>query len=188
LSFETAISAIEAAHASEKGVLREALDAAQTLADQAFAMSTDANTRADRAEAAVATERQRADDLRTQIDVLSTEMGMVRREAEQALAEERQRADRLGERVDAVQAEADRAAIRADRAEAVIGAERQRADTAVALAAEATRISEELRAELDRRRVGHEGAERALAEVRAGEAARKDRGVLARLRAAWRRE
>ena len=42
-------------------------------------------------------ERQRADDLRAQIDALSAEMGMVRRESQQAVADERRRADQFSE-------------------------------------------------------------------------------------------
>ena len=59
-----------------------------------------------RSEAGREAERQRADDLRAQIDALNTEMVMMRAEADRALGEERLRADRLSERVDGEQAEA----------------------------------------------------------------------------------
>ena len=67
-AFETALTAIEAAHASEVAALRTQTDtseqgrlAAQALADAALASIADMGGRVERAEAAVAEERSRAD-------------------------------------------------------------------------------------------------------------------------------
>jgi chromosome segregation ATPase len=115
--------------------LREQLDAANTRADRAEAAVAAERLRADRAETTVAAERQRADDVRAQIGVLNAEMVVMRAEADRALAEERLRADRLGWQVEALSAEVVRAekqaeAVvgRAERAEAGRDAERARAD------------------------------------------------------------
>ena len=101
-AFETALAAIEAAHARELAVLGEQVASAEQLrlelqamveqfagqlrdADQIMkaerarsdALLADAQISVDRAEAAIAAERQRADDLRTQIDELKAGQALM---------------------------------------------------------------------------------------------------------------
>jgi hypothetical protein len=181
-TFETALAAIEAAHARELATLREQADAAerartaaQAHSDQALATVADLTARSD---AAIAAERQRADDLRQQIDVLNAEMVVIRAEADRALAEERLRADRLSEQVDAGHRDLD--AVRAD-ADA-------RRTTIDELKAGQTLMTDmharELTAAQDRLERVRDAAE----AIRQADAARKARGLVARLRAAWRGE
>ena len=110
-AFETALAAVEAAHAAEVSVLREHADAAeqgriaaQKLADHALAQLADATARADRAEAAIAGERARADVLNDRIDDANERADRAvaraeqsRTEAEEALRriDEMARADRI---------------------------------------------------------------------------------------------
>ena len=148
-TFETALAAIEAAHAGEVAALRNQLDAAdsarltaQALADQAMMQVADATTRADRAEATVAAERARAD------------------QAEVALGAERARANTLRAKVEVLQTEA---------VEAEAEANRLRTE-----AAEAETRTKSVAAEAE--------------TLRRAEAERRARGLVARLRAAWRRE
>ena len=184
-AFESALAAIEAAHARELATLKEQVASAEQarIAMQALveqfagqlrdadetmkserarhhAEMDDAQINADRAEAAVAAEYQRAADLRAQIDELNAEMVVMRAETDRALAEEQLRADRFSEQVDAGHRDLD--AARAD----VERLERDRA-AAVAIADEAVRAAEALRQ---------------------SETDRKARGLVARLRAAWRGE
>ena len=180
-AFESALVAIEAAHARELATLKEQVasaeqariamqalveqfagqlrDADETMKAERARHHTemaDAQINADRAEAAVAAEYQRAADLRAQI----AEMVVMRAETDRALAEEQLRADRFSEQVDAGHRDLD--AARAD----VERLERDRA-AAVAIADEAVRAAEALRQ---------------------SETDRKARGLVARLRAAWRGE
>ena len=163
------------------------------------------NARAERAE-----DRARTNALRAQIDELNAEMVVARAEADRALAEERQRADRLNEQVEALSAEVVRAekqaeAVvgRAERAEAGRDAERARADALARIACEdpagrsslsgggggglrgagrrADRAAQAGRAEAKE-------AAHAAEELRQADAERRARGLLARLRAAWRGE
>ena len=152
------------------------------------------NARAERAE-----ERAMVKALRAQIDELKAEMVVARAEAERALAEERQRADRLNEQVEALSAEVVRAK---KQAEAVVGrAERAEAGRDAERAeAEALRTSiDELKAgqalmidmharELAAAQQDARDAQHGAETLRQAEAARKARGLLARLRAAWRGE
>ena len=118
-------------------------------------------------------------------------------EADRALAEERQRADRLNEQVEALSAEVVRAekqaeAVvgRAERAEAGRDAERARADalrsTIDELKAEQALMTEMHARELAVAQHDALAAKQAVAELRPAEAERRARGLLARLRAAWR--
>jgi hypothetical protein len=138
------------------------------------------NARAERAE-----ERARTNALREQIDVLNAEMVVMRAEADRALAEERHRADLLRDRVDVVQRDLD--AVRAEaertteRAERALTGERQRAD------ALRDRL-DQAQAELAVAQHDAQTAQQAAAALRQAEADRKARGLVARLRAAWRGE
>jgi DNA repair exonuclease SbcCD ATPase subunit len=151
------------------------------------------NARAERAE-----ERARTNTLRTQIDELNAALAVASAEAERTLTEERQRADRLNKQVEALSAEVMRAekqaeAVigRAERAEAARDAERTLAEalrsTIDELMAEQATMTE-MRRELAVAQHDAHAAKQAIAELRRAEAARKDRGRLARLRAAWRGE
>jgi chromosome segregation ATPase len=152
------------------------------------------NARGERAE-----ERAMVKALRAQIDELNAEMAVASAEAERAVAAERQRADRLNKQVETLSAEVVRAkkqaeAVvgRAERAEADRDAERARADalrTAIAelKAGQALMIdmhARELAAAQDRLERVRDAAE----AIRQAEAARKARGLVARLRAALRGE
>ena len=183
-----ALSALEDAVAA----LREQLDASNARAERAEADRADERLRANRLETTVAAERQRADDLRAQIDVLNAEMEAMRAEAERELAEERLRADRLSEHVDAARAEAD--AVRSQ----VEGSERDRnhatevADKAVkaaeALQGDLTLVQtalEQAKAELAVAQHDAQAGQQAAAVLRQAEAERRARGLVARLRAAW---
>jgi DNA repair exonuclease SbcCD ATPase subunit len=151
------------------------------------------NARAERAE-----ERARANTLRAQIDELNAALAVANAEADRALTEERQRADRLNEQVEALSAEVMRAekqaeAVigRAERAEAAKDAERALAEalrsTIDELMAEQATMAE-MHRELAVAQHDAHVAKQAIAELRRAEAARKGRGRLARLRAAWRGE
>ena len=146
------------------------------------------NARAERAE-----ERARANALRVQIDELNAEMVVARAEADRALAKERQRVDRLNKQVEALSAEV----VRAEKqAEAVVGrAERAEAGRTPSAPApmrfgtgsrpcrrSSPRPSKPLNRPSVRR--AQDNAE----VLREADAARKGRGRLARLRAAWRGE
>ena len=146
-------------------------DAAERRADQE-------RQRADRAEAGREGERVRADDLRAQIDVLNTEMVVARAAADRALAEERQRADRLSEQVDAGHHDLDAVRAEAD-------AQRTTIDELKSGQALMTDMhARELAAAQDRLERVRDAAE----AIRQAEAERKARGLVARLRAALRRE
>jgi hypothetical protein len=151
-----------------------------------------ANARAERAE-----ERARVDALRAQIDELNTALVVANAEAERALAEERQRADRLNEQVKALTAEvvraekqAEAAVGRAERAAAGRDAERAHTEalrtTIDELKAGQALMTETHARELAVTRLDALTAQRAAAELRRGEAERRARSLLARLRAAWR--
>ena len=92
--------------------LRERAEAAERRADAADTDRRIAQVRLEHAEAATAAERERAaaaladerakaDALRAQIDVLNAEMVVMRAEADRALSEEQVRADRLSDQVEA---------------------------------------------------------------------------------------
>ena len=150
------------------------------------------NARAERAE-----DRARANALRAQIDELNAEMVVARAEADRALAEERQRADRLNEQVEALSAEvvraekqAEAAVGRAERAEAGRDAERARAE-ALHTTIDELKAGQAVMTEMHARALAvaqHDAQVRqeAAAELRRAEAERRARGLLARLRAAWR--
>jgi hypothetical protein len=152
------------------------------------------NARAERAE-----ERARANALRAQIDELNAEMVVARAEADRALAEERQRADRLNEQVEALSAEvvraekqAEAAVGRAERAEAGRDAERARAE-ALHTTIDELKAGQALMTEMHARELAvaqHDAqvTQEAAAELRRAEVERRARGLLARLRAAWRRD
>jgi chromosome segregation ATPase len=149
--------------------------------------------RAQRAE-----ERARVAALRAQIDELNAALVVANAEAKRALAKERQRADRLNEQVKALTAEvvraekqAEAAVGRAERAEAGRDAERARAE-ALRTTIEELNAGQALMREMHARELAvarHDAraAQQAAAELRQAEAERKARGLLARLREAWRR-
>ncbi len=182
--------------------LREQLDAANARAERAEAgradlqHDLDAAKETQRAAEGIAdTERQRADELRAEIEALSAEMEMVRREAEQAVAEERGRAEQFSEQIDAGHREVDAARAAAQAAERALAEERERAAQAEQRAEAQTQgrgaaetEAGELRAEVERLRAAQERAVQAADVLTQAEAARKARGVLARLRAVWRGE
>ena len=83
-AFETALAAIKTAHASEVRALLERIDAAELMRVSVEAQLTEANSRADRAEVQVITERARADHERQQADELRGRLEKVRDEARMA--------------------------------------------------------------------------------------------------------
>jgi hypothetical protein len=87
-AFDTALTAIEAAHAREIKALHDQLETSEQGRAAAMTQLADATTRAERAEAAVAGERQRADALRDRLETARAET----EEARQALDQVR-RAD-----------------------------------------------------------------------------------------------
>ena len=152
------------------------------------------NARAERAE-----ERAMVKALRAQIDELKAEMVVAVAEAERALAEERQRADRLNKQVEALSAEVVRAKKQAEavvgrteRAEAGRDAERAEADGLRTAIAE-LKAGQELMIDLHARELAvaqhdAQAGQQAAAELRRAEVERKARGLVARLRDAWRGE
>ena len=152
------------------------------------------NARAERAD-----ERARANALRAQIDELKAEMAVANAEADRALAEERQRADRLNKQVEALSAEvvrakkqAEAAVGRAERAEAGRDAERAEAE-ALRTTIDELKAGQELMIDMHARELAvarHDALaiQEWAAELRRAETARKARGLVARLRAAWRGE
>jgi hypothetical protein len=167
---------------------------ATTTMRAALPLKPTTNTRADRAE-----ERAMVKALRAQIDELNAEMAAASAEAERALAEERLRADLLNKQVEALSAEVagakkQAAAVlgRAERAEAgrdAVHAEAEALRTAIdeLKAGQALMIGMHAR-ELAVARHDALAAQQAAAELRQAEAARKARGLVARLRATWRGE
>ena len=152
------------------------------------------NARAERAD-----ERARANALRAQVDELKAEMAVANAEADRALAEERQRVDRLNKQVEALSAEVLRAEKRAEavigraeRAEAGRDAERARAD-ALRTTIEELKAGQALMRDMHARELAVAqydalAAQQAAAALRQAETERKARGLVARLRAAWRGE
>ena len=126
-------------------------------------------------------------------------MVVARAEADRALAEERQRVDRLNEQVEALSAEVVRAekqaeAVvgRAERAEAGRDAERARAE-ALRTSIDELKVGQAMMAEMHARELAvaqHDAlaAQQAAAELRQADEARKARGRLRRVLAAWRGE
>jgi hypothetical protein len=175
--------------------VRERTEAAEARADQAEADRRAADARAEAERARADRAETRVDDLRAQIDVLNAEMVVMRAEADRALAEERLRADRLGGQVEALSAEVVRAekqaeAVvgRAERAEAGRDAERA-GDDALRdriAALQAQLAVAEQAAEQARRQA--QAAQDNAETLREADVARKGRGRLARLQAAWRGE
>ena len=131
-----------------------------------------------RSEAGREAERQRADDLRAQIDVLNAEMVVMRAEADRALAEERLRANRLSEQVDA--GHHDRDVARAEAETLRTSIDELRAGQTLMTDMHAR----ELAAAQDRLERVRDAAE----AIRQADADRKARGLVARLREAWRGE
>jgi hypothetical protein len=90
-AFETALTAIEAAHASEVAALRERADtaeqgrlAAQALADAALANLADMGSRVERADAAAAEERRRADALRERLEGAERDLAAAQHDVQAA--------------------------------------------------------------------------------------------------------
>ena len=152
------------------------------------------NARAERAK-----ERARADALRAQIDELNAALVVATAEADRALAEARQQADRLKEQVEALSAEVTRsekqalaAVDRAERAEADRDAERARTEVLLTVIDE-LKAEQALMTEMHARKLAvarHDAlaAQQWAAELRQAEEERRARGLLARLRGAWRDE
>ena len=143
------------------------------LADQTVTLLADASARADRAEAAVAAERGRADALRDRLNAMQEQFA----DAHAAL----QAAELAETRVAAAEG-------RADRAEQAIAGERARAD---AVQARLDSTQEQLAAEAEAANQARRQAQAAQDNAETlleADAARKGRGRLARLRAAWRGE
>ena len=144
-------------------------------------------------------ERARADALRAQIDELKAELVAFRAEADRAVAEERLRADRLSEQVEALSAkvvraekQAEAAVGRAELAEAGRGAERAEAE-ALRTTIDELKAGQALMTEMHARELAvaqdaARRAEEAAEALRQAHAERKARGLMARLRAAWRGE
>ena len=142
-------------------------------------------------------ERARADALRAQIDELKAELVAFRAEADRAVAEERLRADRLSEQVEALSAkvvraekQAEAAVGRAELAEAGRGAERAEAE-ALRTTIDELKAGQALMTEMHARELAvaqHDApaAQEAAAELRLTHDTRKARGLVARLKAAWR--
>jgi chromosome segregation ATPase len=174
--------------------LREQLDAANATADRAQADRADERLRADRAEAAIGVERQRADALRDRVTAMREQLADAHaalqaaaaaeartERAEADRADERQRADDLRTQIDVLRAEADRALAAEQRADELQAGQELMMDMhARALAA--------LQGDLEMARAQATTAHDALRAVRQAEQDRKARGLLARLRAAVRRE
>ena len=145
-------------------------------------------------------ERARVDALRAQIDELNAALVVANTEADRALAEERQRADRLNEQVQTLLAEvvraekqAEAAVDRAERAEAGRDTARAQAEalrtTIDELKAEQALVAEMHAREFAVARHDALAAQQAAAELRrTEEAERRARGLVARLRSAWRGE
>jgi len=157
------VSALEAAIAT----VREQLT-------QADIRTADAVARACRAEAAIVGERHRADSLRDRADAMQAELATLRtqidRDSVEAIAVRGQLAAALGA---------------AEEARQQAQAARRDADALL----EASDIERDrLRVDLDTMRAALRQAQDAAEALRQAEAARKARGLLARLRAALRRE
>jgi chromosome segregation ATPase len=217
------IAAIREAHEGEVAALGEqahtaeqARAAAQALADQTVALLSEAVARADRAEAVIAEERERAGRLSAQVEALSAEVmraDAAKRDKERAEADrdaERARADALQGRIEALQEQRSgmdvTEAIR--QAEAMVHSFREaQAGEVNALKAERHRLAtqidgfatradqaegrtDSLRARVDvlqrERDTARAEAAQAADELRRAEDARKGRGLVERLRAAWR--
>jgi hypothetical protein len=142
-------------------------------------------------------ERARVDALRAQIDELNAALVVANAEAERALAEERQRADRLNEQVKALTAEVVRAEKQAEAAvgrveRAEVGRDAERAHTeALRTTIDELKVGQALMTEMHARELAvarHDAlaAQQAAMELRRVEEERRARGLLARLRAAWR--
>jgi hypothetical protein len=152
------------------------------------------NARAERAE-----ERARANALRAQIDELNAALVVANAEAERALAEERQQADRLNKQVEALSAKVVRAekqaeavVVRAERAEAGRDAERALAE-ALRTSIDELKAGQALMTDMHARelavvRQDALAIQEWAADLRRAEEARKARGLVARVRAAWRGE
>src|SRR5262249_48320485 len=83
-AFETALAAIETAHARELHARREGADAVATQFEETEKRADRAERRADRAEGARDGERARADALRERLDVTQDELQQARDAADQA--------------------------------------------------------------------------------------------------------
>lgn len=94
-AFETALAAIEAAHAREIHALRERGDAAQAQADRTLVQLDKAEKRADRAEQAVTAERNRADALRERLEAAETRARTAEQAAEQGRQYVREAEDQI---------------------------------------------------------------------------------------------
>ena len=200
-ALETAVSSLtERAETAEKRAYRaenraDRAEARADRAEQAIEVERNraqaANSRADRAEQAIADEQNRADRAEQGRDALRDRL----------ITMQEQLADAHGalQAVEATAARADRAERDKDQAEAGREAERARADalrdrfealqvqlaTAEADSSALTIETAELTAQLSQAR---RQAQEAVEAIRQTEADRQARGLLARLRAAWRGE
>jgi signal transduction histidine kinase len=136
---------------------RLAIEALRGELTASHAREAEAQARADRAEAARDAERARADALRDRAEA-ATEAERRADQAEQGREAARKRAHELANRLLVVQGAADRSEAEAD----------------------------ELRRQAEAAQIAQAEAEADAEELRQAEAVRQGRGVLARLRAAWR--
>jgi hypothetical protein len=162
-AFETALTAIEAAHAGEIAALREQVDtserartAAQALADQALAAVADLTARMDAAVSIADRTTSMAADVVARAD-----------RADAVLTAERGRADALRDRIEALQGQ-------------LAAAEAEGTESDVEAA--------ELTAQLKQARADAQVAAQDAEALRQVDAERRARGLVARLRAAWRGE
>lgn len=180
---ERAAAADRQADQAEKG-----RGAAETRAERAEQAITEAQNRAERAESGRDQERSRADTLQNQVQEAQTRLATLEAEAKAA----HDRAWASGEAQAAAERRAGAAQARADRAESAAAHERQDfLDTE-------SRTRRELEAVRQRADAAEQAAEQArrqaqeaqdtAEELRQAEAERRGRGLLARLRAAWRGE
>ncbi len=204
-AFETALAAIEAAHATEIAALRELVAAAELSRVAAQDIANELrNQLAQIGERAVQAEA-RADAAVTRAEVADAD----RRSAEQRAGAERSRAEQLDQKLRAEQSRASKAEQAADQfrtaaqealqaaetadsdrraAEIARDQERARSDGLKGLL-EATQLElAEQRALTDQADAARQEAVGAAEELRRIESARKARGLMARLRAAWRGE
>ena len=189
-AFETVLSAIEAAHVNEVAALRERADAVQALADQAMAQLADASARAD---AEITTLRDVVDGLRGTLARAETRAAHAEQRANEADARVEQ-AKALVASLEAAATAKDARVAEADAAEQRIAADQARAEVEEARQA-ATAFVANVEADGRTKDLQLAEAEQAarialgtVETLRQAEEARKTRGLVARLRAAWRGE
>jgi hypothetical protein len=196
-TLEAALASIERRAEAEAAALRQRADQAEKRANQAESQAEQADNRANRAEQAISIERNRADALQGQVQELLVQLAS--READAKAANDRawatgEAAGALREQAAALEQRIEAERARADRAESQAAHERQdfldlesrtrRELDVVRREVEQARIETERVVEAAR--IAQAKAEADAAELREAEAERRARGLLGRLRAAWR--